>query len=258
VAKRLTPKAWLTARAPTDNDRAIEAAWLDEHWSYGGTIQEVASAALVQALDQPSAREVGHAQFFRLFAEFGNALEIAGAWGWLLRTRREHTLLLDAFLTYPFAAPRTFYMAAQRNRSGSLVGLLDLPAESKVVAALAAVFPDWDAEERRQSMSEAVVQAKFLAARFFDTNEIIRLTYNRAKHGATMLHLAPLSAREFYVLAPHLAGEGPRYEIPKFRVDSRMIRSLEHGVGIAGSLIRFFAGLAKALNEAGCLYPAHG
>jgi hypothetical protein len=255
--KTLAPNAWLKGRAPTANDRQLEALWLREHWDYGGRIHEETARALVQALSKPSSRQVGHGLFFKLFAEYANALEIAGAWGWVIRTRREgNSLLLDAFLTYPHHAPRIFYSAARRNRSGSLGLLLDLPVESKVVSALHAVFPEWDEKDRRHSMSEAVRQAKFLADRYFDTDEIVRSTYNRAKHGATMLHHPSLTPRQFYVIAPHLAGEGARYDLPKFTVDRRMISSLEHGVRIAGTMIRYFAGLATALNGANCLYPS--
>jgi hypothetical protein len=242
-------------------DYQIESLWLDEHWVYGGRIHEETARALIAGLAEPSTREVGHGLYFKLFAEYANALEIAGAWGWIIRTRAEHPLLLDAFLTYPHSAPRDFYMAARRNRSSSLIRLLRLPAEPKVIAAMEPVFTDWDDAERRQAMTEAVAQAKFLAARYADADEIVRSTYNRAKHGATMLHHRSLTPRQFYVIAPHLAVKGPRdrarYDLPKFTVDKRMIHSLENGVLIAGSMIRYLAGLAKALNQAGCLYPSN-
>jgi hypothetical protein len=256
---RLKVGQWRT-RALTDKDRLIECAWLDEHWQYGGRIHEAAAAAFIAALDEPSTRDVGHGLYFKLFAEYANALEIAGAWGWALRTRRDHPLLLDAFLTYPPDAPRDFYAAAGRNRSGSLILLLKLPEESRVVAALNATISEWSEEECRQSLRGGVAHAKFLADRYFAQEEIIRSTYNRAKHGATMVHQPSLTQREFYVIAPHLDVTGPRdiasYDLPKFTVDRTMIRSIEKGVTIAGSLIRYFAGLAKTLNDAGLLYPA--
>lgn len=259
MSKPLTLGAWKSARAPTDNNRLIEAAWLNEHWTYGGRIHEETAKALIAALNAPSSRAEGHPLYFKLFAEYANALEVAGTWGWVIRTRRDHPLLLDAFLTYPFGAPREFYLAARRNRSGSLIRLLDLPAESKVLAAFKATIPQWTEEESRGSLSDCVRQAKFLADRYFAENEIIRSTYNRAKHGATMLHQPSLTPREFYVIAPHLNVTGPRdkarYDLPKFTINSRMIHSLENGVAHAGSMIRYLAGLAKALNEAGLLYP---
>jgi hypothetical protein len=240
------------------NDRQLEAAWLAEHWVYGGRIHEEVADAIVAALGRPSEREVGHALYFSLFAQYANALELAGAWGWVLRTRRQHPLLLDAFLTYPHSAPRDFYLAARRNRSGSLIRLLDLPTEAKVVAALDTTIDAWTPAECQLSLSEAVRQAKFLAGRYFDENEVIRSTYNRAKHGATMLHHPELTARQFYVIAPHFDITGPsdkaRYDLPKFTVSGVMITSAAQGVKIAGSMIRYLAGLAKALNDQGSLY----
>ena len=255
---RQKPLTWKTGYAPTWKDRHIESAWLAEHWVYGGRIHEEAAAALAAAFNSPSTRSVGHSLYFKLFAEFANALEVAGAWGWVMRTRREHPLLLDAFLTYPLSAPRDFYLAARRNRSGSLIQLLKLPPEDKVVPALDAAIQDWTAEECRQSLAEAVRQSKFLAGRYFDHNEIIRTAYNRAKHGATMLHDKSLSNREFWVIAPHLEITGPRdtarYDLPKFTVSGQGIRDLQKNIEIAGSLIRYLAGLARALNDAGLLY----
>jgi hypothetical protein len=259
VAKRLSRSAWLRAPHPNRNGKKIESAWLDEHWGYGGLIHENAAAALTEGLSRASSRDVGYGLYFKLFAEYANALEVAGAWGWALRTRRQHPLLLDAFLTYPDSAPRTFYNAARLNRSGSLILLLKLPPEPKVLAALHATIADWTEEECRRSLAEAVVHAKFLAGRYFSADEIIRATYNRAKHGATILHQPSLSPREFYVIAPHLDVTGPRdpsrYDLPKFTVNSKMINSLNHGVRIASAMIKYLAGLATALDDAGLLYP---
>ncbi|MBA3375958.1 MAG: hypothetical protein H0U00_09145 [Actinobacteria bacterium] len=257
--KRLKPSAWKTTYTPTFKDRHIEAAWLDEHWGYGGRIHEVAAEAITSALRKPSSRAEGHALYFKLFAEVGNALEVAGALGWVIRTRRDHPLLLDAFLTYPTSAPRDFYKAVRRNRSGSLIQLLKLPAEAKVVAALA-TSPDleWTEDEARLTLTDGVRHARFLADRHLGDDEIIRSTYNRAKHGATMLHDASLPVQQFYVIAPHLeirgARDKARYDMPKFTVNRGMVQGLEKSVAAAGAMIRYLSGLAKALNEAGLLY----
>lgn len=74
---------------------------------------------------------MGHGLYLKLFAEFANALGVVGAWGWVIRTRRRHALLMGAFLTYPSDAPGDSYTAAQRSR-GSVARLLDLPSEAKV------------------------------------------------------------------------------------------------------------------------------
>ena len=259
MVKRLGRKEWLNRHKPGPKDRHVESAWLDEHWLYGGTIHEEAAAAIVAALSARTTRAVGHALYLKLFAEFANAMEVAGAWGWVIRTRRGHALLLDAFLTYNQDDPRSFYAAARRNR-GSAVRLFDLPAESKVVEALAVIFPDATTEERRDSLATSVKQAKFLAARFFDGNELFPTIFNRAKHGATLMHDTSLSPREFWVVAPHFTLEHDddrrRYLMPKFTLDRATIRNTEHGVKVASNLIQYLAGLARALNEAGLLYGA--
>ncbi len=257
---RLTPTAWKSSYAPTWKDHHLEAAWLKEHWAYGGRIHEETAKVLASALAAPTTRGVGHSLYFRLFAEYANALEVAGAWGWVIRTRRDHSLLLDAFLTYPTTAPRDFYLAARRNRSGSLIRLLNLPAEEKVLDALGAEITEWTRDECRQSLRDGVKHARFLAGRYFDENEVIRVAYNRAKHGATMLHDESLTSRQFWVVGPHLNVGGPRdkarYHMPKFTVNGEQIRATLKGVEIAGSLIRYLAGLAKALSDADLFYAS--
>jgi hypothetical protein len=257
--KPRTRSAWKNGYMPTWKDRHIETAWLKEHWGYGGKIHEETARAIAAALKVPTSRSVGHALYFKLFAEFANALEIAGAWGWVIRTRRDNQLLLDAFLTYRPGAPREFYLAARRNRSGSLTRLLRLPAEDKVVEALGAAIPEWTRDECRQAMTDCVKQAEFLASRYFAQDEIVLSTYDRAKQGATMLHDESLTPREFWVLAPHLDIAGPRdkarYDLPKFTVNRQMIEAAVRNVELAGSMIRYLAGLARALSDACLLYP---
>jgi hypothetical protein len=259
VRKPLAPAAWKKRHVPTAKDHHIEQAWLDEHATYGGRVHEVAADAILEAFKKQSVREEGHALYFKLFAEYANALEVAGAWGWALRTRREHPLLLDAFLTYGPNCPRDFYMAARRNRSGSALLLLNLPSERRTLKALAAVTPELTDAERRQTLAEFVPHAKALARRYFLDDEIMRSAYNRAKHGATMLHDSSLTQRQFWVIAPHLAvanaNDKRRYVLPKFTVQKSTILSTHEGVRAAGAMIRYLALVAKALNGADLLYP---
>jgi hypothetical protein len=65
--------------------------------------------AIVADLTKPAIRsgEEAHGLFLKLFAEYGNALEIAGAWGWAIRTRRQHKLLLDVVNTRSPCKPPT-------------------------------------------------------------------------------------------------------------------------------------------------------
>jgi len=224
--QRLSIRSW-KAKTPDQANRLIEVDWLEEHFTYGGAIHEETAKAIVSALKEPSHRERGHTLYFKLFAEFANALEVAGARGWIVRTRRDHPyLLLDAFLTYPHSAPRDFYMAARRNRSASLINLLKLPPEQRVIEALLAGMPAMTPEDARKSMIECVQLSKALASRYFGGNQIIRSTYNRAKHGATMYHNpSSLQIQQFYVLAPHLDISGKRdkarYDLAKFTVNKQ-------------------------------------
>ncbi len=254
--KPLSPAKWRTQYTPVCKDHHVERAWLGEHASYGAAVHQVAADALVDALKKPRTREEAHGLHLKLFAEYGNALELAGAWGWAMRTRREHKLLLDALLTYPPDAPRIFYRAAKLNRSGSLVRLLDLPSERRVLAALREVRPELEEDILRDVMADGVPHAKFLAARYLDFDEVIRSTYNRAKHGATMLHDESLHISEFWVISPNLLPwRQGRYLFSTMKLDRRNIERLRHGVDIAATFIGFMAQLAKALEHAEILYP---
>jgi hypothetical protein len=211
-------------------------------------------------LDKPSGMAVGHGLFLRLFSEFANALETLGAWGWTIRTRGEYPLLLDGFLAYSHGDPRRFFQAVRRNRSGSAILLLKLPPERKLLPALVAAYPQWSEEQCRQALAECVSSLKQCADFYFAENEIFRSTYNKAKHGATMLRTATMSERRFYVVAPHLDIRGvrdrARYDLPLFTVNRTMIRSVERRIEIVGATIRFLAGVARALSKAGLLYPS--
>jgi hypothetical protein len=44
--------------------------------------------------------------------------------------------------------------------------------------------------------------------------------------------------------------------MPKFTVSRKMIQSTMRDVKVAGEMIQYLAGLAKAMNDAGLLYPA--
>jgi hypothetical protein len=141
MPKPLSVQAWFKhLPPPTDANRRTEAAFLEEHGEYGGRIHEETVRAIVAGLSEPSELAVGHGLFLRLFVEFANALETLGAWGWTIRNRRDFPLLLDGFIAYPHSAPREFFQAVRRNRSGSIVRLLNLPPEEKLIPALVAGY----------------------------------------------------------------------------------------------------------------------
>lgn len=257
--KPLSVGAWLKQLpAPNDANRATEAAFLEEHWRYGGRVHEETAKALVTALGEPSEIAVGHGLFLRLFTEFANALETLGAWGWAIRNRRDFPLLLDGFLAYPHSAPREFFTAVKRNRSG-IINLLRLPPEEKLVPAVIDGFGHWTPAECRQALAETFESLRQSAHHYFTEDEIFRTTYNKAKHGATMLRTADMDDRQFYVVAPHLVIRGPRdtsrYDLSKFTVNKTMIGALERRTQLIGVTIRVLTGIARSLLQADLLNP---
>ena len=260
MPESLSVTAWFKQLPPpTQANKRTEAVFLEEHWQYGGRSHEETVKAIVAALRPPSEIAVGHCLFLRLFTEFANALETLGAWGWALRNRRDFPLLLDGFLAYPPSAPPEFFRAVRRNRSRSIILLLKLPPEHKLIPALAAGFPQWTEAQCEDALAETFRSLHDAATHYFTEDEIFRTTYNKAKHGATMLRTPMMDSREFYVLGPHLivrsARDKARYDLPKFTVNKRMIGALERRTELIGATIRVLAGISRALLEADLLYP---
>ena len=256
--KPMRPEAWAKwVPAPTPANRKLEQIFLSEHWQYGGVVHHSTARALVAALSGASEIAVGHALYLRLYTEYGIALETLGAWGWTFQNYRSHKLFLDALLSYPHSAPREFFRAVLLNRSGSLQRLLRLSRSRRVTAAIATGF-EWTEPEAEAAMDECMRNLRLAARQYLSENEIIRTTYNKAKHGVTIVRPPDLAPREFYVLAPHLVLRGKRdrarYDLSKFSIDKTMIRALEHGVVSTGRLIQFLAGVARALHCADLLY----
>ena len=241
---------WLNDYVPEGDVRLFDARWLEEHVAYGASIHELTADAILEALKRPRNRYEGHALYLRLFAEYANALEAAGALGWAIRERKPGQLLLDTFLTYPLDSPRLFYEAARRNRSDSAVLLLRLPSESKVLAALDAASSE-STSDHSKMLAQMVPVAKNLADRYLD--DAVRFTYNRTKHGATMFHADSHSLREFAVIGPDLTRER-RYVLAHFNVTAEQIQKMRHGVEVASAMIRSLSVVAKSLRSAGLLY----
>jgi hypothetical protein len=256
----MTPDTWAKSLPPPNADnRALERRFLDEHWQYGGCVHAETATALVAALGTPSTMAAGHSLYLRLFTEYATALETLGAWGWTFCNYRPRHLFLDAFLAYPSSAPRESFTRVRRNRSGSLNRLLDLSRSSRVTPVLAAGF-EMTVPQFEDRARKLVVELRRAADQYFTDDEIIRTTYNKAKHGATMVRTPDLGPREFYVLAPHLTvpsgHDRARYTLSKFTVDKAMITTIEKGTKAAGTLTRLLAGIARALLDGGLLYGA--
>jgi hypothetical protein len=81
-----------------------------------------------------------------LFAEYVNALEVLGGWGWATRNRDQFKLLLDGFLAYAPGKVATFYETVAGDDRGDLADLLGLP----LLPDIARAWADRAAEEVRQ------------------------------------------------------------------------------------------------------------
>jgi hypothetical protein len=263
LVPRVRQDQWLNDWEPTPDNRALEAAFLRDHWDYGVSIHNETAKALIAALSEGSTMSVGHPLFLRLFAEFANSLESLGAWGWTLRHRAKFKLFMDGFLTYPPRAPGEFYGLA-RDREGrdaaALFDLLNLHEEDLVFPAVVNVVKNWTEDDVREVLAMTMFNIKQAAVQYFAANQAILTGYNKAKHGVTMLR-APgtTNPREFQIIAPHLRieegeEEGIRYEIQTFRVDKTMIERLEGNIESVAGSIKVLALLTWGMLEAGLLY----
>jgi hypothetical protein len=263
---RLTPSEWRDGWEPTPNNRALEVAFIHDHWKYGVSIHTETAKALIAALSAGSSMSVGHPLYLRLFAEFANSLESLGAWGWTIRNRRKFKLFMDGFLTYPMHAPGDFYRLARdcRGRDAqTLFDLLKLPDQALVVPAVAAVAEPWSEEDTRLILARTMFNLKQAAVQFFAGNQAILTGYNRAKHGVTMMRPPAMTdPRQFQIIAPHLRieegePEGIHYDIQTFRVDKTMITRLQGNIESVADSIKVLALLTWGLLEAG-LSPGGG
>src|SRR5262249_10049764 len=93
---------WRELTDPPDaRDHERERTFLRAHTHYGARIHSETVQALCDVLQEARTTTRRHTLFLRLFAEYVNALESLGAWGWSLQRRNDFRLFLDGFLAYP-------------------------------------------------------------------------------------------------------------------------------------------------------------
>src|SRR4051812_23619479 len=98
---RLGLKAWRTAAVvPSQRDHDREDEFPNGHIDAGSLIHPVTAEALVAALKREADVRRRAPMALRVLAEYVNALETMGAWGWAIRHRSEAPLMIDAFLSY--------------------------------------------------------------------------------------------------------------------------------------------------------------
>lgn len=254
----MSPAQWLAHLPdPTPQNQELERIFLEDHWGYGGLIHSVTANALVTALGEGSEIHVGHGLFLRLFSEYATTLETLGAWGWTMRNRRDYPSLLDGFLAYGHGDPRKFFGSVRRSRSGSLRLLLRLPSQKKLVAATRESFGYESDSQTETALAECFKALRLAADDYFAGDEIVRTTYNKAKHGATMLRMPDDDPRTFRVVMPHLLVKSPadkmRYDVSRFTVSKQEIEKYAGRITIFGGALQFLQGVARALHQRSAL-----
>lgn len=133
-------RSWRSANwSPGAVAHARERQFLDQYVDQAWRVHQTTAEALVRRAAD-AADDERQLLFLRLFAEYVNALEVLGGWGWAIRHRGQFKLLLDPFLAYAPDEVQSFYEAVSAD-SGDLASLLGLrPAH--------ATLPRRDCEKR--------------------------------------------------------------------------------------------------------------
>lgn len=235
---------------PNANDQYREDQFLDQHLSGGALIDVTTSKAVASALDEETDADERARLTLRLFAEYVNALETLGAWGWSIRHRSSSRLLLDVFLSYAPGDVKEFDKTVSSN-TGELAQLLRLPATQTITD-----------EFRRGGLPHGKLLAEFgrvevnlaqAADHYFGNQELFVANYNKAKHGAPIIRAPRLAEQEFYVLAPDLSGS-TRYQFTKLNSGHEAIRKYVGLTKQVSETSRALVSFARNLKTVGLLY----
>lgn len=245
---------------PDDRDRERERTFLEGHANLGARIHIETADVLAAALVDELAPGKRHRLFLKLFAEFVNALESLGAFGWALRRRREHRLFLDGFLSYPHDAPATFYRSALEDEA-TLVSVLGLPPRQTVIQTVRGhIQGGGNAREAGAWLDEGMNILRQLAAQYFEHNSVLLTHYNKAKHGVTMVRLDEHTNDEldFQVLAPQreldAIGHGYWYDVGLFRASREMVDRTHGNVSVVTGMLQQLSIIAWVLYSAELFY----
>lgn len=221
-------------------------------WRRGALIHTAAAEAFIGALESETDLDRRELLALRVFAEYVGALETFGAWGWAIRNRAEAPLLLDAFLSYSVADVKAFYNVVSTH-AGEISSLLKLPPTQEITDAFrrggfphAGLLADFTKLER--SLTQASKQ-------YFHPQEWFVNTYNKAKHGAPIIHDSKFAAGEFLLIAPERDPTSTdRYAFYKFGSDEEIV---SHTLNLVRSVSHSTQGLvsfARNLKVVGLLY----
>jgi hypothetical protein len=177
VGDELSPllglRAWRSKEwMPAAVDHARESTFLDQYVEQAWRVHDVAAGALIASASDADDDE-RQLLFLRLFAEYVNALEVLGGWGWATRNRDDFRLLLDAFLAYMPGEATSFYELVAS-------GEHDL-AELLALRPLADIARAWveraDEDVREQDLldefTRCAANLRQAAAQYFDREQLL-------------------------------------------------------------------------------------
>lgn len=245
--------AWRTAPfTPTQADHKREDVFLEQHIESGALIHQTTAEVLVAALEtetDPLRREL---LALRVFAEYVSSLETMGAWGWAIRHRRKAPLLLDAFLSYGVVDVKGFFDVVSRH-SGELSTLLALPPTQQITDAFRrGGFPHSGLLSEFSKLEGNLKQA---SGHYFHPEELFVTSYNKAKHGAPIVHSPKLKVGEFFLIAPEREpGATGRYTFFKFGSDDETVSHTLKLVRWVSGSTQALVSFARNLKAAGLLY----
>lgn len=252
VTPPLGLNAWRRASTqPSTADHRREDAFLDQHIESGALIHQVTAETLVAALKDEE--DVGKRELLalRVFAEYVGALETLGAWGWSIRHRREAPLILDAFLSYGVGDVRDFYEIVS-TWTTELSDLLDLSPTQDITDAF-----------RRGRFAHGPMLADFgkleknlkqASEHYFHPQELFVTSYNKAKHGAPIIHDSKLGPGEFLLIAPQRDPAAGRYEFLKFGTGDEIVTHTMKLVRWVSQSTQALVSFARNLKTVGLLY----
>ncbi len=239
-------KDWM----PADVDRAREAQFLDQYVEQAWRVHDVAADALVtQAAG--AADDERQLLFLRLFAEYVNALEVLGGWGWATRNRDHVKLLLDGFLAYAPGEVASFYESVSANDSADLADLLALQPLGEVAHAWAdRGGEDVHEQDLLDEFTRCAANLRQAASQYFDHEQLLVTNYNKAKHGAPIIRTAALAPSEFFVLTPQRDPmQSGRYLFSKFRADDEMFARVAGNVTFVSRTTQALVSLLRNLKR---------
>jgi hypothetical protein len=244
-------RAWRSEDwTPAAVDHAREAKFLDHYVEQAWRVHEVAADALVAKV-AGAADDERQLLFLRLFAEYVNALEVLGGWGWATRNRDRFKLLLDGFLAYVPGEVASFYESVSANDSRR-------PRRPARATATGRDRLRW-ADRADEDVHERVLLDEFTrlaanlrqaASQYFDREQLLLTNYNKAKHGAPIMRTAALAPSEFFVLAPQRDPmQSGRYLFSKFRADDEMFARVAGNVTFVSRTTQALVSLLRNLKR---------